>query len=67
MLALREYLVFDSALRRKFLRTDPCEWPELTRQAVENHGQSYRRAIDRALEEGRISEEIAAFERRQVG
>ena len=65
--ALREYLVFDSALRRKFLRTDPCEWPELTRQAVENHGQSYRRAIDRALEDGRISEETAAFERRQVG
>jgi defect in organelle trafficking protein DotB len=65
--ALREYLVFDSALRRKLLRTDPCEWPELTRQAVEDHGQSYRTAIDRALEEGRISEETAAFERHQVG
>ena len=65
--ALREYLVSDSALRRKFLRTDPCEWPELTRLAVEDQGQSYCTAIDRALEEGRISEETAAFERRQVG
>jgi defect-in-organelle-trafficking protein DotB len=53
--ALREYLVFDASLRGKFLRTSPNEWPALTRQAVEERGQSYRVAIDRALEEGRIA------------
>jgi len=65
--ALREYLVFDAGLRARFLRTEPNEWPALTRQAVEDQGQSYRVAIDRALEEARISEEVAAFQRRQVG
>jgi defect in organelle trafficking protein DotB len=62
--ALREFLVFDNALRNKFLRTDPAEWPALTRNAVENQGQSYRVAIARALEDGRISEQVAAHERK---
>jgi len=65
--ALREYLVFDADLRGQFLRTEPGEWPALTRRAVEAQGQSFRVAIDRALEAGRISEQTAAFERRQVG
>jgi len=65
--ALREYLVFDSAMRSKFLRTAPSEWPALTRDAIEAQGQSYRVAIDSALAQGRISEEVAAFERRQLG
>ena len=65
--ALREFLVFDADLRGKFLRTDPSEWPALTRVAVEEQGQSYRAAIDRALEEGRISEQTAVFERHRVG
>jgi defect-in-organelle-trafficking protein DotB len=65
--ALREYLVFDSSLRGKFLKTDPGEWPALTRRAVHEQGQSYRTAIARALEEGRISDETAAYELRQVG
>lgn len=65
--ALREYLLFDSEIRNKFLRTDPSEWPALTRNAIEDQGQSYRMAIDRALAEGRISETVAAFERGQVG
>lgn len=65
--ALREYLVFDADLRSQFLRTEPGAWPGLTRRAVEEQGQSYREAIDRALDEGRISEQTAAFERLQVG
>ena len=61
--ALREFLVVDRALRAKFLVTDPREWPSLTREAVEVDGQSYASAIDRALSEGRISEEIAETQR----
>jgi defect-in-organelle-trafficking protein DotB len=65
--ALREYLAFDTDLRRKFLRTDPAQWPELTRVAVAEQGQSYASAVQKALEAGRITEETAAFELREVG
>jgi defect-in-organelle-trafficking protein DotB len=65
--ALREFLAFDSDLRRKFLRSDPAEWPELTRVAVEERGQSYAKSIRNALEAGRITEETAAFELREIG
>jgi defect-in-organelle-trafficking protein DotB len=61
--ALREFLVVDRALRAKFLVTDPREWPSLTREAVEVDGQSYAKSIDRALLEGRISEEVAETQR----
>lgn len=61
--ALREFLVVDNALRSKFLITDPREWPALTRRAVDEQGQSYSVAIDRALNEGRISEEVARIQR----
>jgi defect-in-organelle-trafficking protein DotB len=66
-IALREFLAFDSRLRSQFLQTDPVEWPALTRRAVEEQGQSYRAAISAALEAGRISEQTAAFELREVG
>jgi defect-in-organelle-trafficking protein DotB len=65
--ALREYVAFDSRLRSQFLRTDPTEWPALTRRAVDEQGQSYTMAIDRALAEGRISEQVAAHEKRNIG
>lgn len=64
---LREFLVFDGALRGQFLRTDPGEWPALTSRAVEEKGQSYRAAIAKALREGRITETTAAYELRQIG
>lgn len=64
---LREYLAFDAALRGKFLRTAPSEWPDLTRRAVEEHGQPFRAAVAQALREGRISKETAAHELREVG
>lgn len=65
--ALREFLVFDAKLRTKFLETDPDEWPMLTRQAVEEQGQSFRVAIRDALAAGRITEETAARELRKLG
>ena len=65
--ALREYVAFDSRLRGQFLRTDPSEWPALTRRAVDEQGQSYAVSIDRALAEGRISASVAAHEKRNIG
>lgn len=65
--ALREFLVFDAPLRTRFLETNPADWPALTRQAVREEGQSYQMAITRALEAGRISEETAARELKEIG
>ena len=58
--ALREILVFDAALRNELLRADPGNWPALTQRAVEEKGISYRISIERALTEGRITEQVAA-------
>jgi defect-in-organelle-trafficking protein DotB len=64
--ALREFLVFDAKLRMRFLQTDPGDWPSLTRRAVEEQGQSYRKAIELALAQGRITPETAARELAEV-
>ena len=58
--AIREFLVFDRALRMKLLRAEPREWPAITADAVEHQGQSYAAAIRKALEAGRITEQVAA-------
>jgi defect-in-organelle-trafficking protein DotB len=65
--ALREILVFDAELRNQLLKTDPGDWPAATQRAVEERGISYRASIERAFRQGRISEETAAYELRQVG
>ena len=65
--ALREYLVFDAKLRTSFLRTNPSDWPALTRKAVEEQGQSYPVAIRRAVQEGRITPQTAAVELKEIG
>ena len=65
--ALREFLVFDAALRSQFLRTDPAEWPALTRRAVEEQGQSYAVAIDRALAAGPDFRADSVRTRRSIG
>ena len=62
--ALREFLVFDAPLRRKLQQADPGDWPELARAALDGQGQSYRTAIRRALEAGRITEATAAAQLR---
>jgi defect-in-organelle-trafficking protein DotB len=64
--ALREFLAFDAPLRRRFLETDPAGWPSLMRRAVEEQGQSYRKAIALALDQGRITEATAARELKEV-
>jgi len=65
--ALREFLVFDEKIRNLLERTDPVEWPGVTRRAVEEEGQSFKRAIETALAAGRITEETAAYEVREIG
>jgi defect-in-organelle-trafficking protein DotB len=65
--ALREFLAFDARLRSEFLRVDPSEWPALTRRALDEQGQSYAVAIQRALDAGRISQATAAFQMKELG
>ena len=58
---LREFVVFDTDLRRRFLDTDPDRWPALAQDTVDAGlcGQSYGMATRQALTEGRITEEEA--------
>ena len=65
-IAIREFLVLDPALRNQYLRTEAKDWPALTRQAVEDKGQSYRKALENALNAGFITEQVAAYQLRQV-
>jgi defect-in-organelle-trafficking protein DotB len=65
-IAIREFLVLDPTLRNQFLRTDVKDWPALTRLAVDEKGQSYRKAIKRAANENLITEQTAAYQLRQV-
>ncbi len=64
--AIREFVVFDAPLRARFLQAHPDEWVMLTRRATEEQGQSFAGAIRAALEEGRITEQTAARELREV-
>ncbi len=66
--ALREFLVFDRPMRRKLADTNPDRWPALVEDMLaEGRGQSFERAIQRALVEGRISEATAADVRKDLG
>ena len=65
-IAIREFLVLDPALRNQYLRTEARDWPALTRQAVEEKGQSYRKALENALNAGFINEQVASYQLRQV-
>ena len=58
---LREFLVFDTALRRRFLDADPDRWPVLAQDVLDAgaHGQSFGVAVRRALAEGRITADEA--------
>ena len=49
------------------MQTSPSDWPDLIRTTLETDGQSYRKAIIRALEEGRISPTVAEGEMRRIG
>ncbi len=66
--ALREFLAFDRPMRRKLADTNPDRWPALVEDMLaEGRGQSFERAIQRALAEGRISEATAADVRKDLG
>lgn len=66
---IREFLVFDDKLRRRFLDTDPDRWPALAQDTVEEgiQGQSFGTAIRRALAEGRITEADARSRLEELG
>ena len=64
--ALREILVFNEPLREKLMRSDASEWPNITKQAVVEHGQSYEVAIQLALKDGRITEAEAIRQRIRI-
>jgi len=65
--AIREFVAFDRSLRTRFLRTPPEEWASVMREATETDGQSFRVAIQRALDEDLINEDTARRELREVG
>ncbi len=66
--ALREFLVFDRPMRRKLADTNPDRWPALVEDMLaEGRGQSFERAIQRALAKGCISEATAADVRKDLG
>ena len=65
--ALREVLVVDSKFRSEMLHTSPADWPALTQKAVRERGQSYAASIGTALMQGRISEQVAARELKEIG
>ncbi len=66
--ALREFLVFDRPMRRKLADTNPDRWPALVEDMLaERRGQSFERAIQRALAKGCISEATAADVRKDLG
>ncbi|MEE3504425.1 ATPase, T2SS/T4P/T4SS family [Acidiphilium acidophilum] len=65
--ALREYLVFDDALRRRLLSAAPSVWPEIAHDALARLGQSFRVAAQRALARGKITEETAYLIGREFG
>lgn len=60
--AIREYVVFDAALRRRLRQADPERWEDVVRDALDVQGQSYTTAIHNALDAKRITEETALAE-----
>ena len=64
--ALREFLIFNGSIRDRLSRATPEEWTQVTKQCVEEHGQSFRMAIEKAFQAGRISEQTAAHELREI-
>lgn len=66
---LREFLIFNAELRRRFLDTNPDKWPALAQDLVNagEHGQSFGAATRIALAERRITEEEAHVRLKEWG
>lgn len=56
---IREFVPVTRKLRNALLDAPRDRWPSMVREAVEREGQSFTRAIDKALREERISTETA--------
>ena len=56
---IREFLPVSRALRNRLLDTPRDRWPAVTRDAVEQNGQTYVQSIAQALAEKRITEVVA--------
>jgi len=56
--ALREYLVFDEAVRDRLLSSDPDQVTATTRQLVEEFGQTMHIDVEQKFKDGIISERI---------
>ncbi|SIR29085.1 MULTISPECIES: type IV pilus twitching motility protein PilT [Acidiphilium] len=65
--ALREFLVFDKALNHRLVGASPDDWPSICREALRTQGQSFTVAANRALAQGRISEETAFYFKKEFG
>ncbi|WP_294537734.1 ATPase, T2SS/T4P/T4SS family [uncultured Rhodoblastus sp.] len=63
---LREFLFCDAEYRRRLATARADDWPQITMEALESTGQTYARAIENALKEGRIDEETAEMVRREI-
>ncbi len=63
---LREFLVFDEDFRKRLAGASADDWPHLTTEAVNTQGQSYAKAIEIALKEGRINEQTAEEVRQEL-
>jgi len=57
--ALREFLPFTRQVQDMFLDARPDDWHKIARTALLKHGQTFGVAARRALDEGRILEDIA--------
>jgi defect-in-organelle-trafficking protein DotB len=64
---LREFLVCAAPYRKRLASARADDWPQITAETLESHGQSYAKAIERALKEGRIDEETAEKVRQELG
>ncbi|GBR20205.1 MULTISPECIES: type IV pilus twitching motility protein PilT [Asaia] len=62
---IREFVPVTRKLRSALLDSSRDRWPSMVREAVEKEGQSFSRAIDKALQEERISRQTA--ERARMG
>ena len=57
--ALREFLPFTPAVREIFLNASPDDWHKTARAALPKHGQTFAEAARRAVQEGRITKDVA--------
>ncbi|MFT8933151.1 MAG: ATPase, T2SS/T4P/T4SS family [Acetobacter syzygii] len=58
--AIRSFLPFNRKIRETLLDAPQARWPNMVRDFVEQHGQTFEQSIKDVHAQGRISDEIAA-------